>query len=75
MLYIAIILAQKYLDDVVFDDPSYAEVGDISNKRFATMEAYFLKQLDYNLFINDFDFKVYCEYVLNYKEEEERNKK
>lgn len=74
MLYVAIILAQKYLDDVVFDDASYAQVGDFSTKRFATMEAYFLKHLDYNLFINDFDFKVYCEYVLNYKEGEQKEK-
>ena len=73
MLYIAICLSQKYLDDVAFDDSSYAEVAENNLQRFSSMEAYFLMLLDFRLFISDFDFKVYCSYVFSFEEKEEIN--
>ena len=50
---------------MVYRDSKYAKAVKLSIKRFIILESYFLKQINYNLFIAPDDFKVYCDFLFN----------
>jgi len=62
-------LAHKYFFDIVYEDESYAKIIGVSTKRFAIMETYFLKLIDYELFVQEEDFQSYKDFILDNKEE------
>ena len=61
---IAVVLTQKFLEDIVYDDESYAYALQMPVKHFAYLETSFLNLVDYSLFISNKDFYVYCDFLL-----------
>ncbi|KAI9318541.1 cyclin-domain-containing protein [Dichotomocladium elegans] len=53
---VALMLANKFLDDSTFTNKTWSEVSGIKLDDLNTMEAEFLAAVDYRLFVRDFDF-------------------
>ena len=63
LLFTAIIIAIKYNEDEIYNNPYYAKIGGISGKDLNKLEFQFLLYLDYNLFVGDEEFQNYCKYL------------
>ena len=61
---IAVILAQKFLDDEVYDDECYAEALNIEISEFIQVESHFLKYIQFKLFISEKELISYCEFII-----------
>jgi hypothetical protein len=55
----AIILSIKYNEDIIYSQEEYANVGGVDTKELTTLEAEFLNGLEFKLFINTTEFKMY----------------
>lgn len=55
----AIVLSIKYNEDLIYSQEEYANVGGVDTKELTTLEAEFLNGLEFKLFINTTEFKMY----------------
>jgi len=67
MIFISLVLSQKILTD--FSDGEVIISGICTKEEFCIMEEYFLRKIDYRIFIDATQFSDYCEYVLNYSKQ------
>jgi hypothetical protein len=55
----AIVLSIKYNEDLIYSQEEYANVGGVDTKELTALEAEFLNGLEFKLFINTTEFKMY----------------
>ena len=55
----AIILSIKYNEDIIYSQEEYANVGGVDTNELTALEAEFLNGLEFKLFINTTEFKMY----------------
>lgn len=55
----AIVLSIKYNEDLIYSQEEYANVGGVDTKELTALEAKFLNGLEFKLFINTTEFKMY----------------
>jgi len=67
---ISLVLAQKFLNDFVFEDKYYARLMKMKLKEYTYLESDFLSKINYSLFIEKNEFSEYCKYLLKSKKEE-----
>jgi len=63
-MLVAMILATKYLDDKRQKTYVFAKIGEISTKELNLLEAEFLENIDYNLYVHPFLFYRYRKQLL-----------
>ncbi|KAI7869033.1 cyclin-domain-containing protein [Spinellus fusiger] len=56
LLIVALMLSNKFLDDITFTNKTWAEVSGMKLQDLNVMEAEFLYALDYNLFVRDTEY-------------------
>lgn len=67
-------LSHKYCNDVTRRLTQFAQVGGIPAKEMISLEAEFLKVLDYRMFVDEKTFKMYHISVINYGKSLEKKK-
>ncbi|KAI9006696.1 hypothetical protein CLU79DRAFT_550009 [Phycomyces nitens] len=56
LLIVALMLSNKFLDDITFTNKTWAEVSGMKLQDLNVMEAEFLDALDYNIFVRDTEY-------------------
>lgn len=60
LLYTALILAQKYNEDIIYINKCYAKLAEVNLSKMNEMETIFSELIDYKFYVTS---KVYEEYV------------
>ena len=58
---IAVVLAVKFLEEKYYTFAHYSKVGGVSARELNTLEAKFLKLIDFELFVSERDYQEYAE--------------
>ena len=59
VFFVCSMVTQKFYDDEIFTTKDYAKLCKVSVDELLEMEIYFLKSINFNLFIKDDDFNKY----------------
>jgi len=59
LLYVSMMIAAKFHDDIFYSNSYYAKIGGLSLKEVNSLEAKFLKYLDFRLQVNAVEFVKY----------------
>ncbi|KAL9560035.1 hypothetical protein MBANPS3_000150 [Mucor bainieri] len=59
LFIVALMLANKFLDDNTFTNKTWSDVSGMKVHDLNIMEAEFLEALDYNLFVREYDYTVW----------------
>ena len=65
VIYTCMMITHKYYDDHTYNNKDYAEILGESVHNILDMEIEFLKIVDFNLFINEDEFKKYKRKLIN----------
>ena len=63
LLFIAILIAIKYNEDIIYDNLYYSKIGGITKKELLILENEFLKLIDFNLFVSNKMYHKYYDYL------------
>ena len=63
LLFIAIIIAIKYNEDIIYDNLYYSKIGGVTKKELLILENEFLKLIDFNLFVSNKIYQKYSDYL------------
>ena len=66
ILFGAILIAIKYNEDNFYDNKYYAQIAGVKLKELKTLEYFFIKMLNCNLYVNREDYDKYEGYLDNY---------
>ena len=69
ILFVAVLLAIKYIEDSIYDNKYNSEVAAIKNEELNLIEYNFLVLINFNLFISNEVYENYCEYLENPQKE------
>ncbi|CAG8633998.1 10641_t:CDS:2, partial [Ambispora gerdemannii] len=67
---VALMLANKFLDDNTFTNKTWSEVTNISVKELNIMELEFLDNLDFKLFVSDTEYKHWLQCLNEYTQKQ-----
>ena len=59
IIFSSLIMAIKYNEDLYYDNNYYAKVGGLTLKEFNYLEIYYLRLIDFKLYISDDVFETY----------------
>ncbi|KAI8970321.1 cyclin-domain-containing protein [Mycotypha africana] len=59
LFIVALMLANKFLDDNTFTNKTWSDVSGMKVHDLNVMEAEFLEALDFNLFVRDYDYRIW----------------
>lgn len=65
LILVAVLLATKYFDDVMYDNVHFARIGGVHLKELNHLEMILLKTLDFNLSVNVLTFQAFKHRILN----------
>lgn len=68
MLITTVMVAAKFADDFFYKNEYYAKIGGISKLDINALELELLKQLNYNLFVNERELMVYVDRLEAYRD-------
>ena len=68
IFFISNLIAIKYNEDLIYSNKYYSEIAGISFEEINLMENYFLKLIDFNLFVSKDEFKKYEEYLYSFED-------
>ena len=63
ILFISILVAIKYNEDVYYDNKYYAKIAGVSSKELRKMESEYLKLIKFELYVNKNVFDKYKNYI------------
>jgi hypothetical protein len=63
LLFIAILIAIKYNEDIIYDNLYYSKIGGVTKKELLILENEFLKLIDFNLFVSNKMYQKYYDYL------------
>lgn len=66
LLLAAVLLATKFIDDVLYDNAHFAKVGGLDVKELNMLELDMLKVLNFRLFIEPEEFEAFEELLLDF---------
>ena len=65
ILFSSLIMAIKYNEDLYYDNNYYAKVGGLTLKEFNYLEIYYLRLIDFKLYISDDVFETYFRNIID----------
>ena len=68
IFFISNLIAIKYNEDSIYSNKYYSEIAGISFEELNLMENYFLKLIDFNLFVSKDEFKKYEEHLDSFED-------
>ena len=66
ILFSAVLISIKYNEDNFYDNKYYAQIAGVKLKELKTLEYFFIKMLNCNLYVNREDYDKYEGYLDNY---------
>ena len=63
ILFVSILIAIKYNEDVYYDNKYYAKIAGVSSKELRKMESEYLKLIKFELYVNKNVFDKYKNYI------------
>ena len=63
LLFISIIASIKYNEDIIYNNLFYSKIGGITETELIKLETYFLKIIDFELFVRDDLYQKYYGYL------------
>ena len=66
ILFSAVLISIKYNEDNYYDNKYYAQIAGVKSKDLKTLEYYFIKLLNFSLYVNKEDYDKYQGYLDNY---------
>ena len=65
IIFSSLIMAIKYNEDLYYDNNYYAKVGGLTLKEFNYLEIYYLRLIDFKLYISDDVFETYFRNIID----------
>lgn len=73
IFFISILIAIKYNEDAIYSNKFYSEIAGFPLKELNLMEHYFVKLIDFNLFVSENEYKKYEEYLNSFDDNSTSN--